>query len=77
MPIYEYRCADCDRPFEAFVRPGHDAAECPACHGGNLIRELSVFAAASPSREAANGSGRAAQAPLKGSVCCGGGCGCR
>jgi len=23
MPIYEYRCDDCEVSFEAFVRPGH------------------------------------------------------
>jgi len=79
MPIYEYRCTDCDRSFEAFVRPGRDEAECPSCHGGSLVRELSVFAAASGSRDAANGNATAAasEAPVRGGVCCGGACGCR
>jgi putative FmdB family regulatory protein len=40
MPIFEYRCGDCDREFEAFVT-AHRAAECPACHGANLIKQLS------------------------------------
>jgi putative FmdB family regulatory protein len=78
MPIYEYRCTDCDRAFEAFVRPGRDEAECPSCHGAKLVRELSVFAAASSApRNAGNGSAAAPEAPLRGNVCCGGGCGCR
>jgi putative FmdB family regulatory protein len=79
MPIYEYRCEDCDRGFETFVRPGRDEAECPSCHGANLVRELSVFASG-PAREVANGNAvatSAGDAPFKGSVCCGGACGCR
>jgi len=30
MPIYEYRCAKCDRSFEAFVRPGDERRAMPA-----------------------------------------------
>ena len=81
MPIYEYRCAKCDRSFEAFVRPG-DAAECPHCHGSKLTREMSTFAA-----RGSNGDGAAAVASAMansgtssgftgGGGCCGGGCGC-
>ncbi|MGB0059468.1 FmdB family zinc ribbon protein [Candidatus Binatus sp.] len=81
MPIYEYRCAKCDRSFEAFVRPG-DAAECPHCHGSKLTREMSTFAA-----RGSSGDGAAAVASAMansgtssgfsgGGGCCGGGCGC-
>jgi putative FmdB family regulatory protein len=81
MPIYEYRCARCERSFEAFVRPG-DAAECPHCHGSKLTREMSTFAA-----RGSNGDGAAAVASAiansgtssgftGGGGCCGGGCGC-
>jgi putative FmdB family regulatory protein len=80
MPIYEYRCADCDRSFEAFVRPGRDDAECPSCHGSKLERELSVFAARNG---ASNGDAAAAASAAiasngraSGGGCCGGGCGC-
>ncbi|MGH7916370.1 MAG: FmdB family zinc ribbon protein [Candidatus Binataceae bacterium] len=71
MPIYEYRCEDCASSFETLVRTGreHDA-QCPACHGANLSRELSVFASGhtddAPAPTAATRSGG----------CCGGGCGC-
>ena len=44
MPLYEYSCKQCDRQFEALVRAG-EAPECPACHGHDLERRLSVFAA--------------------------------
>ena len=30
MPIYEYRCRDCDATFEVMVRAG-DAVTCPRC----------------------------------------------
>jgi putative FmdB family regulatory protein len=84
MPIYEYRCTDCDRSFEAFVRPGDGGAECPKCHGSKLTREMSTFAA-----RAGNGDGAAEFASAMansgasngngftgGGGCCGGGCGC-
>jgi putative FmdB family regulatory protein len=76
MPIYEYHCADCDRSFECFVRPGGQETECPACHGENIARELSVFAPARSSDTAGpmNGGGGATGG---GGGCCGGGCGCR
>jgi putative FmdB family regulatory protein len=79
MPIYEYRCIDCDRTFEALVRAGHDDAQCPSCNGDHLSREMSVFASRS------NGDGAAAIAgaiaanggsKMSGGGCCGGGCGC-
>jgi putative FmdB family regulatory protein len=44
MPLYEYACKRCNHEFEALVR-GADAPECPACHGLELERRLSVFAA--------------------------------
>lgn len=40
MPIFEYRCSDCEERFEAFVTTQR-AAECPACHGANLEKLLS------------------------------------
>lgn len=82
MPIYEFRCIDCDRSFETFARPRHgdDDARCPGCGSGQLVREMSTFSAhasasdtAAVARDAimASGSGRAG-----GGGCCGGGCGC-
>ena len=44
MPLYEYACQECEREFEALVRTG-EIPECPSCHGSNLQRRLSVFAA--------------------------------
>jgi putative FmdB family regulatory protein len=44
MPLYEYSCKSCDRDFETLVR-GREAPECPSCHGTDLDRRLSTFAA--------------------------------
>ena len=57
MPIYEYRCQDCQTRFERLVLRAADAAEvtCPACGQKRVSQELSVFAAPS--------SGAPAQGP--------------
>jgi putative FmdB family regulatory protein len=44
MPLFEYACKECDHEFEALVR-GSETPECPSCHGTELQRRLSVFAA--------------------------------
>jgi putative FmdB family regulatory protein len=72
MPIFEYRCADCEREFEAFVTTDR-TAECPACRGANLMKLLSSPGMVGTS----NGSARTAM-PMAGG--CGGGgphCACR
>jgi putative FmdB family regulatory protein len=43
MPIFEYVCGACDHRFEVVVR-GAERPECPACHGRDLQKQLSVFA---------------------------------
>jgi putative FmdB family regulatory protein len=81
MPIYEYRCASCDRSFEAFVRPGDGGAQCPDCHGSKLTREMSTFAAragdgAAAVASAMADSGTSSSGGFTGGGCCGGNCGC-
>ena len=79
MPIYEYRCGDCDSSFEALVRNRHrDRPECPTCHGKRVKREMSVFAARVGN---GNGAAPAAEAFANGAAggccgACGGACGC-
>ena len=43
MPLFEYRCDDCEHAFEVLVR-ADTHLECPACHGVHLQKQLSVFA---------------------------------
>jgi putative FmdB family regulatory protein len=73
MPIFEYRCGDCERQFEAFVTADR-AAECPACSSANLVKLLS-----SPGMVgAANGTKAASPMPMGGGCGAGGAsCACR
>jgi putative FmdB family regulatory protein len=42
MPIYEYRCRECQDRFERLVRGG-DKVVCPRCGCARLDRLFSVF----------------------------------
>ncbi len=45
MPIYEYLCAKCGKPFEELVSSSATAVKCPMCRSSRVERQLSVFAA--------------------------------
>ena len=47
MPIYEYRCRNCQRRFELLrtFSQKDESAPCPACGATEIRRELSVIAA--------------------------------
>ena len=49
MPLYEYRCPDCDERVELFQRMGENGSvlECPKCRRSGLERIHSRFASAS------------------------------
>jgi len=68
MPLYEFKCRQCETTFEE-RRPMSEAnapATCPDGHPG-AVRLLSVFASV--------GAAGAAPAPATGGgACCGGGC---
>jgi len=46
MPIFEFVCAECGKPFEALVLSGGKIGEvtCPACHSQNITKKISTFA---------------------------------
>ena len=68
MPLYEYRCDDCQSTFEALAPAAQaDAASCSSCGSAQVRRLLSVFT----SPRAAGSDGAAMPA----GGCCGGGCG--
>ena len=52
MPLYAYRCEDCDNRFETLVRSG-DTPECPSCASTHLDRQLSLIAKPAPGGEGA------------------------
>ena len=51
MPIFEFRCLECNREFEALVRKAAEISEiqCPECESRDLEELLSVFASNSKS----------------------------
>lgn len=50
MPLYAYRCEDCDNRFETLVRSG-ETPECPTCASTHLDRQLSLIAKPAPGGE--------------------------
>ncbi|PWU19294.1 MAG: zinc ribbon domain-containing protein [Candidatus Rokuibacteriota bacterium] len=68
MPIYEYVCMACEEHFEELVRNGEEP-DCPQCGGGNVRRQLSVFATHGEAPQPSFGASAAGG-------CCGGSCGC-
>ncbi|MFM7253305.1 MAG: FmdB family zinc ribbon protein [Ilumatobacteraceae bacterium] len=72
MPLYEFRCRDCDDTFEV-RRPMSEASEpatCPLGHPG-AVRLLSVFASTGAAPAAS------APAPMPRAGGCGGACACQ
>jgi putative FmdB family regulatory protein len=66
MPLYEYRCPQCQNRFEILQRMG-DGAEgvrCPSCGAERVERQLSTFAAGG-----GNGGGGGAEAAGSGPGC--------
>lgn len=71
MPLFEYLCQDCRKPFEAFVTASR-APSCPACQGTNLAKLLS-----SPGMVGVASTGRSEGCAMPSAPTCGGGrCGC-
>jgi len=74
MPIYEYVCDDCRKPFEKLVMSQSEKITCPKCGGRHHTMQYSVVA--SPAKS----SNGAAASEMSGGEACGGcsptGCGC-
>lgn len=45
MPIFEYRCRDCNKKFSYLILKsgGTGAAKCPVCEGTDLVKVMSSF----------------------------------
>lgn len=43
MPIYEYVCQQCQKPFDLIVR-GEVKPTCPFCQSQELVKQFSAFA---------------------------------
>jgi len=68
MPLYEYRCEDCETAFEKLVKSFREEVACPKCGGTENERLLSTFAMSS--------AGGAPRSSGGGCGCGRGGCGC-
>ena len=51
VPIYEYRCQQCNANFEQLVRSSKDKVKCPKCAGQRVRRMPSVFAMSGSSKD--------------------------
>lgn len=79
MPLYEYRCPDCQGRFEVIQHLGANAAEtiCPSCGAQHVERQLSTFAvAAGGSSASSKASAAESFAGCGGGQCGFGGGGC-
>lgn len=54
MPIYEYRCLDCEQPFEFLKRSASVEPECPSCGGSKAHQQVSLCAVSLGARSAAS-----------------------
>ena len=57
MPIYEYKCNNCDEIFDKLVSFSHkDEIECPECNSVQTTKLMSAFASSGNSNGASGGS---------------------
>jgi putative FmdB family regulatory protein len=42
MPIYEYKCMNCDKEFEYLVLGSDSSVVCPECDGNKVKRKMSA-----------------------------------
>ncbi len=45
MPIYEYRCSNCQKKVSVFRRDYNTSANCPSCGSADMTRLVSTFIA--------------------------------
>lgn len=75
MPLYEYRCFRCEKPFEKYSRTFSDQPDCPSCGAHEVTRLLSTFAVStggsSRGESAASLRGGCGEGPPCGAAQCG------
>jgi len=75
MPIYEYKCSECNKIFELLVRSSDNIAEivCPVCGSKSVKKVMSSYAAFNSSSESFDYNDSGSSCPSCG--CDGGSCG--
>ncbi len=74
MPIFEFRCSDCNGGFEEYFHrslTGEEKIVCPHCGSENVVKKLSVFAADVPAESAPVNTGGGCGTGACGSGMCG------
>lgn len=65
MPLFDFRCRQCESTFESLVRPasyGDPPTTCPDCGGQDLERLLASFAVSSAEKTRAAANAKNAKA---------------
>jgi len=70
MPIYEFRCGDCQQQFETLVRNSSETVTCKHCSGTNLKKLISAHSVTKGSPDTACGTAPCSPAPACGSGGC-------
>ena len=73
MPIYDYRCRECEERFDELARNPEVKVACPSCGAADAERLVSVFAGVGGTRTSSPPD--VARMPTAGAGC-GPGCGC-
>ena len=73
MPIYEFKCNDCDKDFEYLMLKSVDRPECPVCKTGNVRKLMSACGFVSKSAGGQTVSSSASNTSCQG--CTAGSCG--
>jgi len=42
MPVYDYKCQDCSKMSEIFLRSSYSEVRCPSCNSENMERLISA-----------------------------------
>jgi putative FmdB family regulatory protein len=71
VPVYEYVCLACEGRFERLQRLTEAEPDCPDCGSTGVRKQISVFAAATPTASEGLGTRRSS------GCACGGACACR
>ena len=71
MPLFEYKCSECNSKFDVLHKSANniESVECPECHSSKVKKLLSTFSAASL-------SGSGSDFSSSGDSCESGSCGC-
>ena len=52
MPMYEYKCKQCEKIFEVFQKVGERSANCPDCKSDDTEKVMSTFSSNVSSKNA-------------------------